>query len=248
MEGFATIEELIRAFNAAASLDDLSAILWLATISMGFRYFALTHHIDVRRTTLPAVRLHNYPQAWADYFDTHGLGARDPVHRASHLTGIGFSWSQLPEMIELTPADHRVLELAREAGIGDGYTVPANIPGERHGSCSFATDMTRPLRPMMLPLAQLTGAFAFECARRLIGWRGQQKGPVMLTSRQRECVIWTARGKSDLETGIILGVSRETVRQHVSEACNRYGVSKRTLLVIRTLFDGTISFSDIFWR
>jgi len=249
MDGLATIEELIRALGGATTLDELAAALGVAAGTMGFRYFALTHHIDVRRTRAPVIRLHNYPKQWADYFDDHELGVRDPVHRASHLIGAGFSWSQLPDLIRLTPSDRRVLALARRAGIGEGYTVPANIPGEMHGSCSFATDRAVPLEPGMLPLAQWTGAFAFECARRLRGLRGgRQRMVPRLTDRQRQCLIWVAQSKSDWEIGIILGISPETVRQHVRDACARYGVSKRTSLVIRALYDGTISFSDIFWR
>lgn len=66
-----------------------------------------------------------------------------------------------------------------------------------------------------------------------------------LTDRQRDCLIWVARGKGDWETSIILGISKETVAQHISEACERYGVRKRTSLMIHALFDGTISFADI---
>jgi LuxR family quorum-sensing system transcriptional regulator CciR len=39
-----------------------------------------------------------------------------------------------------------------------------------------------------------------------------------------------------------------TVIQHVKDARDRYGVTKRTLLAIRALFDGQISFADVFGR
>src|SRR3546814_4485407 len=65
-------------------------------------------------------------------------------------------------MIPFTAEDRRVLALGREQGIGDGFTVPANVPGEALGSCSFANEAGRPMRDEMLPLAQLAGAFAFE--------------------------------------------------------------------------------------
>jgi DNA-binding CsgD family transcriptional regulator len=69
-----------------------------------------------------------------------------------------------------------------------------------------------------------------------------------LTDRQRDCLIWVARGKSDWEISRIIDVSQETVVRHVKQARERYGVQKRTLLLIRTLFDGTISFADVFKR
>ncbi len=69
-----------------------------------------------------------------------------------------------------------------------------------------------------------------------------------LTDRQRDCLIWTARGKTAWETASILGIREVTVIKHLTDALNRYGVQKRTSLLIRTLFDGTISFADIFRR
>jgi LuxR family quorum-sensing system transcriptional regulator CciR len=214
------------------------------TRELGLSYFALTHHMDVRRTSR-AIRLHNYPQGWAEWFDAQGLGQVDPVHRASHLTSVGFSWSSLPEMISLTARDQQVLAAARREGIGDGFTVPAHVPGEVHGSCSFACQPGEPLPQAHLPLLQLVGAFSFEAARRIRRVRETSPSP-RLTDRQRECVMWAARGKSDWEIARILGVSHETVIRHLKQARERYGVTKRTLLAVHALFDGTIAFLDIF--
>jgi len=70
-------------------------------------------------------------------------------------------------------------------------------------------------------------------------------GRFALTDRQRDCLIWAARGKGDWEISRILGISEETVAQHIRQACERYGVQKRTSLMIHALFDGTISFADV---
>jgi len=50
------------------------------------------------------------------------------------------------------------------------------------------------------------------------------------------------------QISLILKVVEETVARHIKQACERYGVNKRTYLVILTLFDGTLTFSDIFRR
>ena len=131
-------EDFTGAIANAATLDELAPILAAVAIEIGFRYFALTHHLDMPRAPQPAVRLHNYPEAWADYFDAQRLGPSDPVHRASHMTGVGFTWSRLPALIHLTARDRDVLAKAKQNGLGDGFTVPAHIPGEAAGSCSFA--------------------------------------------------------------------------------------------------------------
>jgi len=241
--------QFARIVEAAGDADELGEALLAITIELGFQYFALTHHVDVLEMGESAIRLHNYPGQWADYYDAQALGLSDPVHRASHVTSVGFCWSRIPRMIPLTADDRRILALGREQGIGDGFTVPANVPGEARGSCSFASEAGRPILEPMLPVAQLAGAFAFEAARRLWTGRGYREDDApQLTDRQRDCVLWVARGKGDWEIGRILDISEETVARHVKEACARYGVSKRTLLAIRTLFDGTLSFTEIFRR
>lgn len=222
-------------------LDDMSS-------SLGFAYFALTHHVDMRHAPQPAIRLATYPAEWIDYFDSQQLGPLDPVHRASHLTSVGFAWSKVPAMITLTKRDHDILERASNAGIGDGFTIPANVPGESLGSCSFATRRGEPVPGEALPSAQLVGLFAFEAARRLWRIRAIDPGLPALTDRQHDCLVWAARGKSDWEISRILGISHETVIQHVKQARERYGVGKRTLLAIHALFDGTISFLDVMRR
>lgn len=220
----------------------LAEAIGLVAQELGFRYFALTHHVDVRRSST-FIRLHNYPDGWADWFDERSLGVSDPVHRASNLTSVGFAWSDLSKMLTLTPKDLQILDRARLSGIGDGFTVPAHVPGEAHGSCSFAVATGDPFEAEHVQILQLVGAFAFEAARRM--HRSRVAPPPRLTDRQRECVMWAARGKSDWEISRILGISHETVIEHLRHARERYGVAKRTPLAIHALFDGTIGFLDV---
>lgn len=245
-EMFDRVEEFVAEIRHVSSEAELGAAISAVTADLGLRYFALTHHVDLRASG-QAIRIHNYPAGWAEWFDEHSLGKTDPVHRASHLTSIGFAWSKLPQMLALTPQDMKVLDAARKEGIGEGFTVPAHVPGEAHGSCSFACDAGQSFSHEHGPLLQIVGAFAFETARRM--YRERFSGPpVTLTDRQRECVMWAARGKSDWEISRILGISRDTVIEHLRHARERYGVGKRALLTVHALFDGTIGFLDVLRR
>src|SRR3546814_17206397 len=109
-------------------------------------------------------------------------------------------------MIPLNSEDRRVLALSREYGVGDGFTVPANVPGEPSGSCSFANVADIPVDEATLPLAQLVGIFAFERARSYSGIRAFEKSQPRLTDRHRDCLLWFGRGKTEWETGRILGI------------------------------------------
>jgi LuxR family quorum-sensing system transcriptional regulator CciR len=216
---------------------------------MGFAHFALVHHVDTVASETGAIRLVDYPRSWMEIFEERRLYAADPIHRASQQTSVGFAWNNVEALISLAPRDRAVLTAARDAGIGDGFTIPAHIPGEINGSCSFATVNGIELDEEQLPLVQLVGNFAFEGARRVsrLARCGRAELP-RLTERQVECVALVARGKTDWEIARILGVGSETVSQHLKDARDRYGVTKRTMLAMRALSDGSISFADVFGR
>ena len=57
-----------------------------------------------------------------------------------------------------------------------------------------------------------------------------------------------ARGKSDWEAAKILGVSQDTVHQHVEMAKRKYGVATRAQLVIRAIYDNQLGFQDVIMR
>lgn len=243
----AEVEWFLDAIAVVGDVDALAMILGEMTDRMGFGHFALTHHANMADAPNNLIRLHNYPEAWVDYFDRHRLSLSDPVHRASHRTSAGFRWNAVPELIQMTPGDLRLLDLAHEHGLADGFTVPANVVGEATGSCSFAIAPGDELPTDALQWAQLAGIAAFEGARRI--WLAGMAPPgprPRLTDRQRDCLIWAARGKTAWEIGRILGITEETAVRHLKQARERYGVDKQTSLLIRALFDGIISFSDIF--
>jgi len=238
-----------RLIGMATTMDDLALVLAEATLLLGFQRYALTHHTDLLRAGGNLMRLHNYPAKWVEFYDEAGLGMNDPVHRASHVTSAGFPWRQIPELIGLNRWDVDIMERGRRQGISDGFTVPINVPGEARGSVSFVGPGATIVREEMLFLAQLVGNWAFERARILTLGRGiVTPGSPLLTFAQRQCTLLAACGKSDGEIGSIVGISKLTAGLHLRQACERYDVSKRTLLVVRALFDGTVTFSEIFRR
>jgi LuxR family quorum-sensing system transcriptional regulator CciR len=148
------------------SLPELGSPLEDICFEMGFSHYALVHHADLRRPSPRLVRLENYPESWASHFVENGFYAHDPIHCACLTTNMGFAWADVPKKIAITSRQRAILEAAAKHGLGEGYTVPANIPGECSGSCSFAMPPGRSLREETLLLAQLIGGFAFEAARR----------------------------------------------------------------------------------
>ena len=66
-----------------------------------------------------------------------------------------------------------------------------------------------------------------------------------LTPRQFDCVVLAGRGKSDRDVAQILGISDQTVHQHIEDAKRRFNVATRMQLVVRALFDNHLAFVDL---
>jgi LuxR family quorum-sensing system transcriptional regulator CciR len=205
---------------------------------LGFDYYALLHHDSlVRRSGL--MRLVRYPQGWSDEFDRFGFARDDPVHLACSRVNTGFCWDETSSIIELTDRHRAIFAQSHRFGLGPGFTVPANIPGEPRGSCSFAVRSGKALPVRHLRCAELVGAHAFRTARRFCGIYGPARAP-HLSRRELQCVELVAQGKSDFEIAIILGISCETARQYVKRARSAYDVVSRTQLAVRALQDGRV--------
>ena len=241
-------ERLSSELFEADTETGLDEALKRATLCLGFDHFALTLERRTVGADGPIILLHDYPDEWAKVYVNFELQGRDPVRRACDRSFIGFEWEQIGKLVPLTRGDRQMLAVGRECGIADGYTVPRHLPGDATGTCSFVVRPGHELPRAALLAAEIVGAFALVSALKLSGVRPTTTKAV-LSDRQRECLLWAARGKTATETAIILGISMETVIQHLKIARERYDVHSRQALILCALFDGLIGFGDIFhWR
>lgn len=246
---FSLMEELVSTISSVNSEIHLHHALKSASERMGFDHFALAYDKRSSRADPSAILIHDYPEEWAKVYVGFDLGGADPVRRASERSMTGFEWRRLSDFITLTRGDHQMLTVGRDNGIGDGFSVPRHLPGEASGCCSFVVRPDKPLPDEMFHVAEVVGAFALTRARHLAGATPPKSRPV-LSERQRECVLWSARGKTAGETAAILGISEVTVVRHLKIARERYDVHSGQVLILCALFDGLIGFGDVFdwWR
>jgi LuxR family transcriptional regulator, quorum-sensing system regulator CciR len=250
MSALSDVQSFVHHASEVDSLEALHGLLEATVRTIGFDYYALGHHVNVASGDL--VQIGNYPESWMQTVRAREYISDDPVLLACQTSAVGFLWSEVSRLIELSTRQKEILAGAGRAGLGEGFTVPVHIPGECMGSCSFARINGKDLDETVLPAAHYIGCFAFEAARRLArkpGARKRERATAeSLTPRQLDCVVMVARGKSDWEAGKILGLKQDTVHQHVETAKRKYGVATRTQLVIRALYDNQLGFQDVIMR
>lgn len=247
MDRFAGVKRFVGEVRAAESLAAITAILSNATREFDFDHFALVQKSS-SRAALGAVKLSDFPDEWVERLAQTAYFVHDPVLMACEKSVAPFAWDAIPAMFALSKHQRAYMANARAAGLDAGYTVPIHVPGEASGLCSFVMARGRPLPADALPAAQYLACFAFEAARRLAATSGGPDPVPKLTQRQLDCVVLAARGKSNWVTGQLLGLSPDTVHKYLESAKRRYGVSSRTELVVRALYDGQLSYSDVLGR
>jgi LuxR family transcriptional regulator, quorum-sensing system regulator CciR len=238
---------LIDYFEAQAALcnDDasLAGLLSEVTRELGFDHFALLHHASLAEARPDLIRIDTYPAGWDRELAARGWVGADPVHHACQRTNIGFAWFELPALVPVGREGRALLEGSRAFGIGDGFTVPVNVPGEPIGSCSFAMRVGAELPAERLLSAEQIGAHAFRAARRIHDYPCAARCP-HLSRRERQCVQLLAAGKTDWEISTILGISIETAHQYVKRARAAYDVVSRAQLVACGLRDFVVSYDE----
>lgn len=237
------LNEFIARSREVVDDQGLSAIVGDMVREMGFDHFSL-----YRRDAGPAgqnIEISDYPDDWIARVRDRRYVFDDPVYQASRRTAVGFMREGVADLMTLTRRQVTIMREAERAGLGDWFAVPAHVAAETSGLATFVMRTGRPLPLARIPMAQIVGTFSYEAARRL-----RRNGvsdlaePVALTPRQIDCLLLIARGKTDWEISVILGLAEDTIGKYVEDARRRYDVSRRSQLVVRALFDGHFSLRD----
>lgn len=233
-----------RVATQLGSFSELNEFLLELTPKLGFNYFALTHYV-ADPLQAKVANLSSFPARWSLSATERHYWKDSPIALACKRSLAGFAWSELSARIPLTKRHNEILQVARARGLGEGFTVPANIPKGVSGSISFAMEDRRPLPESAFHATQYLACFAYEAGQRIARLQRRSAPPPTLSSRQLDCIILVARGKSDWEAGQLLGISKETVHKHIQAAMRRLDVTTRTQLVVRSLYDSQVSFGDV---
>lgn len=244
----ALVSGIVDALRAVEGRDALVTLMEAISRELGFRYYALVHHDDLRVERSDRVDLRDYPPVIIDHLIGQQRYRRDPVIRACLFAGGAFTWSDLGQIIQLDRHDHLSLERGAREGLNEGITVPYIRLGERIGSCTFAGTRRPELAHDNLGAAQVIGVFGFQAARRLICNPTPAVSRVPLHPRPRDCIILAGRGYSNKQIARELGLTPRTVDGYLTEARRLLGAHDRTELVVSAVLAGEVDLAEIAGR
>lgn len=181
----------------------------------------------------------SYPEEWKERYVKMGYDKIDPIIKRSRNRIDAVQWSEVYRDAGTTENERRVLDEAAAFGLKSGVTVPLHGPAGRFTIMSFAQPWDREFQNRTITYLQLA-ALHFHVRITEFGNLNRLNHVNMLSVREKECMIWTARGKSSWEIGTILGISANTVNFHLKNAMRKLDTASRTAAAIKATNLGII--------
>ncbi len=221
------LNTLLNKHNEQELFDEAAAI----AKQMGFEYCAYGIRMPVP-ISRPAVALfNNYSLDWQQCYQERNFLEVDPTVQHGLRSTLPLLWS--PDVFANTP---ELWEEARAHGLHFGWAQAARDASGTVGMLTLARSND-----------QLTQN-EFEANRYKMSWLAQvmhvgmsslltpklaPESGVLLTSREREVLRWTAEGKTAYEVGQILAVSERTVNFHINNVVAKLGASNKIQAAVK---------------
>ncbi len=147
---------------------------------------------------------------------------------------------------QLTSSETEMMHLAYAKGVRTGVNVPITVAGVpakvivSFFSGRSASELGE-LEDSLAILFYLAHSLYDGLARHLES--EHRTGSPRLTPRERECLLWVARGKTATEMAVIMGLSVATVRDHIKSMRGKLGASTRAEAIARAAALGELPHS-----
>ncbi|MGY5795259.1 LuxR family transcriptional regulator len=181
----------------------------------------------------------NYPNEWLKRYSEMEYGKIDPIINKSRKRERAFRWSELYNDASTTELERRIFDEAATFGLRSGISVPMHGPYGSFAVISFAHPLEREFDNRTISYLQLAAAhFHLEFAK--FANQSCMENTPDLSLREKECILWVARGKSSWDIGTILGISYNTVNFHIKNVMRKLDVTSRTVAAVKALNSGII--------
>lgn len=179
----------------------------------------------------------NYPDKWQKYYQSHDLYRCDPVVKASKKTPCITTWSTDCAANDID--GRRFQDLAKPFDIPSQGAIATFQSGCGRTIVSLATRLDP--SDWHLNFEQHVSdylLFAATFSGQLHHFHSIETG--ILSPRERDVILWAARGKTAWETAGILGLTEGTVNQYIRGAITKMNASSKLHCVTLALDFGLL--------
>lgn len=254
--------DFIEASARATHTQEVFQCLCTAVSSQGcdkIAFFALT--AEARCALAPSASditpllASNYPEDYLCPYLHKRQYEIDPVLLLARESLTPLVWEDVVDRMSLSEEQKLLSVERRQAGLYGEVTCPVHGPREQKFAVCFAQDRPGEHDRAQLSAMQVLAIHFYYAFARVHQARAQPSdtpmgladnppmglaGARVLTHRERECLLWTARGKSASTISVILGLSENTINFYVKNAMRKLGTTNRVVAVVLAVREGLI--------
>jgi len=216
-------------------LDDLAGLM---LGGLGYTSFSLARFYAPDQTPEVRVMAGRFEPSWSRRYIDRRYAGSSIIARHMLQEQSPYSWSDALEIQGDHALQSRIIGEAREHGLREGLYLPLRLADRSFAAVVLAGWNVPAEDPLHRTMAEVLAAHYSHEARRLLKPAGGEKH--ILTRRQRDCLCWVRHGKSSTDIGQLLGISPQTVEEHVAEACRKLGVRTRLQAAVEATLQGLL--------
>lgn len=233
-----------RAFDCIADMkraetgDDLSKTAAPLFEDVGLPFFALAKFFRPDGAADVAILAGAFHSEWASRYLANRYVGHSQIAREMIRTREPYSWEDVMRRRPVEERQKRIKEEAREFGLADGLFTPVRWIDGSYAAVVLSGSVPELQDPFVRTTASVLSNYYAGESRRLAAASKERKSG--LSPRQRECLAWVRQGKSSGVIADILGLSVETVDEHLAEACRKLKVRTRVQAAVEAALAGLI--------
>lgn len=209
-------------FNKIEDIQSLNFVFYRILDTFGLKNISYFCVEDAQSKMVEPVVLSTYTTRWQSFYRNNDLFLYDPVLYQTFTGLLPMDWSTYDTSKNRIK---NVISLARDFNIGNfGLSIPVRGPTIERAIISITFDGTdtawNELKSDNLKDFILLSHLIHQSALRLTTSKYSvvQENVVSLTPREMQCLYWASQGKTVYETGLIMGISKNTVRAYIESA------------------------------
>ena len=239
MNRLETALDYISSIGMEPDVDAMLVQLRQIVGNFGFDSFLLTGVPNPGRRIDGYIMLSGWNSNWLERYVAEDYVQIDPIAQRLQSAADPFTWSEAIRGRRLASSAEQVMGEAASIGMRDGLCVPLYDLDGRRSVLSLAAESID-LSPAERGVLHLVGIYSQNRIRELIGEQGIVVERPALSPRERECLQWTAAGKTSWEIAAILRLSQNTTDGYIASATRKLGATNRTQAVAEGIRRGII--------
>ncbi|TAH34756.1 MAG: hypothetical protein EYC62_05230 [Alphaproteobacteria bacterium] len=230
----------LQTINTVEELDQLFAT---CVGHMGFHRYAYQLSRAIGHDPNKPVIVASYPKEWVDYYLSSEYHLIDPIVTQSPKERQPFQWSSVLQTMDLDKKQKQFFNEADDYGVANGLGIPIHGINNSFSVVSLVADTNdRELTKLLgedSDTLHILSLYYHQAMKDLLRQRAlvANDNTVLceLSPREKECLRWSAQGKTSWEISKILSISERTVIFHIENAKNKLGVCNRNHAVVKAI-------------